>query len=915
MSRVSKPDKVLVWSEIQERAHSFVKQWEGETSERAESQTFWNEFFAVFGVKRRAVARFEERARRVSTGGTGRIDVFWPKVVAVEHKSAGASLGGAEEQLADYDIPISLTPQLHVVSDFARFAVWDLESGERAEFQLGELPSRLRLFAPIAGYRKRAFREEEAASREAAELLGRLHDHLADSGYGGHQLRVLVVRLLFCLFADDTLVWRSGLFDDFLEYRTSEDGSDLGPQLVLLFQTLNQRVEDRQSNLDSELASFPYINGGLFAEALTTPFFDAAGREMLLAASRFDWKAVSPIVFGSLFQSVKGRSARRELGEHYTPESSILKLLDPLFLEGLRGELEAAGGSRAALERLHLKIASIKVLDPACGCGNFLAVAYRELRRLETEILARMYGVEGELHVGQTEFQRVIDIGEYTRVSVRQFFGIELEEFPAQIAQAAMYLSDHLENMALAARFGQYYARFPIQEEATIVEGNALALDWSGVVSSEEVDYVVGNPPFRGHKYRSQEQSSDLKRLWGRDYNKLLDYVTGWYRKAMDYGRSGDVAFAFVSTNSIAQGEQVAYLWGPMLKAGFHLEFACTSFPWVSEARGQAQVHVVIEAFVHGDRERRKWLIESSEVAGGERVIEVGELSPYLVEGPELVVEKRRSPLSSLMPSVAYGALPSDGGGLVLSDLPADDAVAMKYVRPFIGSKQLTQGEGRWCLWMPNGPDPGDVGRSELLRDRLARVRKWRAGRENPDTAALSETPYRFFHVVEPPSGFIGFPAQVTNARRWYTVAYLEQGVIPSNTLYYAEDAEGFAFSVVSSSMFMAWLRLVGGRIKSDPRFGTAAYNSFPLPDELGSSKRRELVECGARLRAARAGVGESSLAQIYDADSVPRAVVDAHTAIDRALDSVFVPRRRNWSEGVRQQCLLEAYEAMAAGE
>jgi hypothetical protein len=901
--------KILSWEDIKKRAYAFISEWNNADSEIAESQTFWNDFFLLFGRRRKEVARFERRAKRLSSNRIGRIDLLWSGVVAVEHKSRGADLATAENQLFDYDIPPSELPEIYVLSDFKRFRVIQSETNRATEFTLEELVDNITLFAPIAGYQTKPFVAEEEASIEAAELFGSLYDNLAATGYPQHALRVLVVRLLFCVFSDDTNIWRKNFFREFIEFRTSEDGSDLGAQLNFLFQILDEPEHQRQTTLDEDIASFPYINGGLFNEVIPISHFTRESRNILLKACQFRWSKVSPVIFGSLFQSVRDDDYRRQFGEHYTSEADILKVIDALFLGEIKNELRAIRGAGKQLDDLHTKIASIKILDPASGCGNFLAIAYRELRRTEREILVRKYSRNGVL-------QQITDISSLAKVNIGQFSGIELDEFPARIAQTAMYLVDHLENCELAVLFGQYFTRFPITEETNIRIANSLEVDWKDLAHTGDFDYILGNPPYGGHRYRSTEQSNELKSIWGKQYNKLLDYVTAWFYKAGEYARTRKTRVAFVATNSISQGEQVSHLWGHLLSKGLRIDFAYQTFNWTSEARGRAHVHVVIIGFSdpssHLPSRRQKTIYSVDPLS--ELIVPQPALSisPYLVDGPEIVIDKRPMPISPVMPRIKYGSLPSDGGALIVSanEYQSVDTHAKKYLRRFLGSAELVNSIDRWCLWMPNGPDPKDVRSSPFLASRLDQVRRNRLKSTNPDTRKLADTPYRFFHVSAPSGRYIALPAQVSNSRRWYTPMYLNVDTIPSNTLYWADDPSGLLFAILSSEMFMSWLRGVGGKIKSDPRIGKSVYNSFPIGD-LPESICDELSCAGQHLNSERTRLAGFSLADIYESNSVPLNIVKCHQKIDRIMSHALGFSPRESSHLLRLQFLLNRYSSL----
>lgn len=605
MSLSTKP---LAWGEIRARAVQFVADWRGETRERAESQTFWNEWFAIFGVKRRRFVTFEQHAQRVSTGRAGQLDAFWPGVVAVEHKSGGGSLAGAEQQALDYLASIAdpEQPRQVITSDFGRFRVLDLESGDAPiEFDLDDLPAHLELFGHLAGYVTRTFEHEDDVNIRAAELIGQIYDQLDENRYTGHDLKVFLVRLVFVLFADDAGVWERGIFEEFIADRTADDGTDTGPLLDRLFRVLDTPDDRRQRSLDEHLARFPHINGTLFKERLEVPDFDHSLRRLLLRCCRFNWSAISPAIFGSMFQSVMAKAERRAIGAHYTSEHNILKLIRPLFLDSLRAEFEAARHDKAKLRRLHSRLGSLTFFDPAAGCGNFLVIAYRELRRLELDLLVALR----ELDRRGDQFS--IDATDRLVVDVSQLYAIEYEEFPARIAEVALYLMDHLENMRASVEFGTYVARFPITTESHVHVGNAIRIDWNEVLPASRCSYLFGNPPFHGMAWMSFEQQEDNRIAFAELPVKglrtgRLDYVACWYARAIPYLRAGTARAAFVSTSSISQGEQARTL-GPLLVGqGMVVDFAHRTFCWTSEARGRAAVHCVIVGFSPAGRRGRQ---------------------------------------------------------------------------------------------------------------------------------------------------------------------------------------------------------------------------------------------------------------------------------------------------------------------
>ncbi len=680
-------------NEIRERALRFAREWQGERREKAEAQTFWNEFFNVFGISRRRVASFEEPVKhlrqRLETGDlsakggkgshAGFIDLFWKGTLIAEHKSAGKDLDSAYRQALDYfpGLQERDLPRYVIVSDFARIRLYDLEENQQNEFPLGDLHKHIGLFGFIAGYTTQRIREQDPVNIKAAEKMGRLHDQLKAGGYAGHELEVLLVRLLFCLFAEDTTIFdQKGMFREWIETCTREDGSDLGSQLEALFQVLNTPEERRQKNLDERFAAFPYVNGKLFEERLNVAAFTSAMRAALLDCCALDWGRISPAIFGALFQSVMDDQARRNLGAHYTSEKNILKVVKSLFLDGLRAEFDKAKNNRNRLFELHKKIAALKFLDPACGCGNFLVIAYRELRLLELDILRAMLRFE------QESGQRVMDVTPLINVNVDQFYGIELEEFPAQIAQVALWLMDHQMNMRVSEEFGFYYRRLPLTHAATIRCANALRIDWNEVISAERVDYILGNPPFVGAKYMEAAQRADMESVCGGipSYG-LLDYVTAWYVKAVQYLK-GDkhtedllsglgsaaapqdrVKIAFVSTNSITQGEQVAVLWSWLLGQGVKIHFAHRTFQWMNEARGMAAVHCVIIGFALFDTPGKR-IFDYPDIKGDPHEAAAANINPYLVDAVDVLIGRHDAPISQV-PEIRFGNQPIDGGGFL----------------------------------------------------------------------------------------------------------------------------------------------------------------------------------------------------------------------------------------------------------
>jgi hypothetical protein len=915
----------ISWNEIRHRAITFSKDWTAAKREQAEKQTFWNEFFNVFGVPRRAVASFEEPVKKIS-GDYGYIDLFWPGKVLVEHKSRGKDLSKAESQAFRYIQDLAREgrtdeiPRYVIVSDFGRIALHDLEPEEQRnlplfhhwrvasiEFPLADFHKNIHAFAFIPGYKQHKFEAQDPINIQAVEILGRLHDALDAGGYSGHQLERFLVRILFCLFAEDTGIFEPESFKLYLLNRTAKDGSDLGLHLARLFEVLNTPPDKRQKNLDETLAAFPYVNGDLFAENLGFADFNSDMRNALLACTHFDWSRISPAIFGSLFQSVMDPKERRQIGAQYTSERDILKLIRSLFLDDLLAEFERAKGSKAELKRFHEKIAALHFLDPACGCGNFLVITYRELRLLELEILKLLY----------PHTQQELDIQRLSLVDVDAFYGIEISEWPVRIAEVAMWLMDHQMNIRLSEAFGQYFVRLPLKKSPTIVCGNALRLDWKRILAPVKCSYVLGNPPFVGKHYRTDDQRQDLLAVHsGVKAASDLDYVTAWYRKAAEYIQGTRIVAAFVSTNSITQGEQVPLLWPTLFSQyGIKIHFAHHTFPWESEARGKAHVHVVIIGFGAFEPSGKRMYDYSLD---GERVtvITAKNISPYLVEGRDTTITKRTKPLADV-PEMRCGNKPSDGGFLILEDEERRKLIntapsAEKLLRKFIGSQEFINGGQRWCLWLKDAAPSKLRAVPEIMR-RVEQVRKFRLESTAEPTQQAASTPTLFFFISQPTTDYVAIPEVSSERRNYIPIGYLPPDVIASNKLYIIAEASLYILGVLQSAMHMAWMRQLAGRLESRYQYsGAMVYNTFPWP-EAPTAKQRAAVETSAQaVLDARKEFPDATLADLYDPLSMPPVLVKAHADLDRAVDRCYRPQPFE-NDRQRVEYLFALYERLTA--
>lgn len=895
----------LPWNEIRDRAIAFSREWQDEKSERAEAQTFWNEFFSVFGIPRRRVASFEEPAKRLGTK-QGRIDAFWKGVLVVEHKSRGQNLDRAFVQALDYfpGIADRDLPKYVLVSDFARFRLYDLDAQTQFEFALKDLHKHIKKFGFIAGYAPQEIKPQDPVNIHAAEQMGRLHDLLKASGYTGHDLEVLLVRLVFCLFADDTGIFPKQSFRDWLDARTAEDGSDLGPQLALLFQVLNTPDERRQKNLDEQLGTFAYVNGRLFEETLKVASFDRKMRNTLLDCCALNWGAVSPAIFGALFQSIMDERARRNLGAHYTSEENILKLIKPLFLDELWAEFNHAKNNKNRLFEFHKKLRCLIFLDPACGCGNFLVITYRELRLLELEILRASHSGPGS---------RFLNVHQEITLDVDQFYGIEIEEFPSQIAQVALWLVDHQMNLKVSEEFGMYFARIPLKSTPHIVRGNAAGINWSDVIPAERVSYIISNPPFSGAMVMGDSQRQDMARVFA-DLPGfgVLDYVSCWYWLAAKYIDGTQIGVGFVSTNSITQGEQVGLLWAPIMNLyRIKIHFSHRTFRWSNEAKGVAAVHCVIVGFSQLDPQKRT-IFEYDMIGGEPHSVEAKNINAYLVDAPNVFLINRPAPICDV-PAMRFGSMPRDGGHLILTPderdiFLAQEPRAAKWIRPYTGAEEFLNGGKRYCLWLLEA-NPAEIRGMPKVMERLEAVRNYRLASKAASTQKAAANPGIFVQLAQPANDYLLVPRVSSERRQYIPLAFVPKEVIANDQVLTIQGATLFHFGVLSSAMHMAWVRYTCGRLKSDYRYSKdVVYNNFPWPDSWNGKQFQLVTNAAKAVLDARSAFPDASLADLYDPLTMPTALVRAHNALDQAVDVAY-GRKRMRNDSERVSFLFELYD------
>ena len=876
------------------RATKFVSMWRDATDERSESQTFWNEFFGIFGRSVRSVGVFERYTERLR--GYGFIDLFWPGKLIVEHKSAGHPLAEALMQATEYaaGLPEHEKPKYMLACDFANFRLVDLEDRTEHRFSLEDLPENVDLFGFMSD-RPKSVADIDPVNQKATSVMGKIYESLAESGYPPGDIERLLTRLAFCMFADDADIFEHGLFGRWLE-RT--DGNTLGPLLNQLFEVLDTK-KPRQSTLDPALDAFPYVDGDLFGDKLTTAAFTAELRELLLKADGYDWSKVNPAIFGGMFQVVMDAKARRQAGAHYTTEENILRVIRPLFLDGLYAEFEEAKSGtnrRVSLERFQNRLASLKFMDPACGSGNFLAIAYRELRRLELKVIL-------DLHDPRTQRMSVDGL---SKVDIHQFYGIELKPFSARIAEISMWMTDHLMNRDLGERYGLVYARIPLKASPNIICADALDVDWNDLLLAADCDYILGNPPFGGSKTPGHQ--SVVRRL---ARGGTLDHVAAWFLKAAEYTEANrHTRIGFVATNSIVQGEQVGQLWPNLLDShGLSIQFAYRPFKWDSDAPGMAHVHVVIVGMWRGVEQRRLFHVD------GDDVLEENPrmITPYLYGAESTrVVCKTLRPLNGL-PEMVMGSKPIDGGHYIFTHMEREEFLrkepgAEPYMRPYVNAQDFIHGGRRWILAL-HDVEPNILREMPLTASRVKAVREYRLASRSAPTRDLADTPIRYHLNVLPDAPFLAIPRVSSENRKYVPIGYLEPPAIPSDATMVVQDASLGLFGLLTSYMHMVWLDYIGGRLKSDYRYSAGmVYNTFPVP-----AKSLDILEPYAQaVLDARAVHPGSTLADLYDQTTMPPNLATAHRRLDSKVERLYSSEQFR-SDDERIGFLLERYEKMAA--
>lgn len=919
---------------------SFIEQWRGHGDEKQETQRFWLDLLQnVLGV-RDAINQtlFEYR-----TVGGGFIDVLCPEArLLVEQKSGDIDLDKPEprqgtmvtpvQQALRYAdaLPPSLKPAVLCTCNFNTFRFYDLEKDPRAtgkpadEFTLEDLGDHLGTLTSIFSVEHSRLTVQQKLSETAGLLVANLHNALAsqyadpDDPGSHHSLAVLTVRMVFCLYAEDAGLFPANVFSDFIQVN---DTKHLRRAIMDLFDVLDTPVPERDPYLEDELKRFPYVNGGLFAERIEIPQFTDDIRDAIIRAGEtFTWKDISPVIFGSLMEETLSHDQRRKGGMHYTTVKNIHRLIDPLFLDGLKAELKAIEddktlGERARVNRLTAyqdKLASLQFLDPACGSGNFLTETFLRLRELENRAIAdRLHG-QGYMDLGGEE--------SLVKVRIDQMHGIEINDFAVCVAKTALWIAEQQALDDTESIAGQALPHLPLHDSGNIIQANALRYDWNQLLPAEQCDYVMGNPPFVGRNKKSDGQIRDMQDIWGDGYDGNLDYATCWYNKAAKYLTNGYGIFAFVSTNSICQGIQVPFLFKPLNEWGWRIGFAHRTFKWDAQSTDNANVHVVIVGMTRSQGDVR--LFSYPDITGDPVEEECVNVNGYLIAGPDVFVEKRSQKLGPLSPMLSlanFGSMPRDGGNLILDDREAyeeamADPIARKYVHPFRMGRELINAEDRWCLWMVDA-EPSDLRNSPFLRRRVQAVKAMREESSAASTRAMAQTAWLFGQRAQPSTKYLAIPKVFSGRREYATCEWYSSDVIAGDKVYTCIDIDGFNFAIIESSMFMTWQKAIGGRLKNDCSFSnTVVWNTIPLP-ELNHEVRWGVIEAGQEVLAARANHPGQSLADLYDPDFMPSDLRRAHRELDKIVDMAFGAVRLCASNDERLQMLFDSYLRMTSGQ
>lgn len=823
-----------------------------------------------------------------------------------------AKLLDAVQHLRTHERVIRYNTRFVIATDYHWLAAVDIKTNENRIFPLGQLAKHYSFFLPWAGMEKAQYAAEKHADTKAAQHMGELFDALVKTNavslqteQDRHRLNVFFTRLLFCYFAEDTGLFPDGSFTQAIASHSREDGTGTNTIIEEIFAALD--VADK-SDYPAHLQVFPYVNGRLFSddERFQVPHFDAKSRDLLIRLGRLIWQDINPDIFGSMFQAVVHNGSRSELGQHYTSVPNILKTIEPLFLDELKQQFEAAYDSAPRLEKLLHRIGNIKVFDPACGSGNFLVIAYKELRRLEHAILQRLETLSVKR---QTLFEQSV-------VKIDNFYGIEIDDFATEVAILALWIAKHQMNQEFEDKFGVTLHMIPLRSMGQITCANATRVDWEAICPHDADDevYLIGNPPYLGSSMQSKEQKEDLALAYGnRPFSKNQDYISAWFIKGAEFIRESNAQLAFVSTNSVAQGDHVSLLFPELFNMGLEIGYAYTSFKWTNSARGNAGVTVCVIS-LRLPSTKQKYLFD------GDTRIEAKQINGYLADGPLVTIPRRTTPLCPKLPKMLFGSKPTDGGFLNLDRRERDDLVgnsphARKFIKHYVGAADFIRGEERYCLWI-NDEDVPEARAIPDIDRRLDVIKKFRLDSKAASTRDYAEYPHRFRQRAYKPTESIIVPSISSGRREYVPIGFLGPDTVISNKGFAIYDAEPWLFALLTSKMHMAWLGAVGGRMREDFQYSnTIVYNNFPVPN-LKPKTKEQLTQTALRILDVREYYCENTLAELYDPDKMPDLLREAHNNNDALVDKLYQRGTKPFqSDDERLAELFKRYEEMTAGE
>lgn len=908
------PERVLTPLQIEQ---AVTEAWK-----HADGDSLIFKFLLAYGLPKSSVSRLESGALNAAARPG---ELLWKKKLFYKRAEPGLLMSAVDSCRRDPEV-LKYAPRFIIVCDGGSWAAADMKTGEALEFPLKDLPRHYDFFLPWAGMEKTVITLENPADVRAAEKMGKIFDSLKkdNPGLDSHAMNVFMARLLFCFFAEDSGIFEEErLFTDFIERATASDGSDLREQLERAFAVMNLPPgSPERAAVPISAARFPYVNGGLFQGAHAVPRFSSRSRKALIDAGNLDWSDINTDIFGNMFQACVAPDKRSCLGEHYTSVPNIMKVLRPLFLEELENAARQARGHEARARKFIERLSNIRFFDPACGSGNFLIVAFKEVRRLEMEVL-----------------ESVPALLPMPSVSISQFYGIEIDDFAHEIAMLSLWLAEHQMNQEFFERLGKRVPTLPLRPNEHIVLGNALRLDWETVcpktapaqaaplwtvepllqraapdVREPEI-YIFGNPPYLGSKMQSVAQKEEVKNIYGNSNSENisnLDYVCGWIGLGAEFIAGSPYQCAFVTTNSITQGEQVGPVWDLIFKKNIEISFAYTSFKWTNNAKYQAGVTCVIIGL------RRKHVNSKSFIYNENKVKEVDKISPYLIPGSPVIVRRTKKPVTKKFPPMVFGSMPRDGGHLILTEEEYHEVVnkeqeSISFIKRFSGSQEFIRGTIRYCFWI--APEQISQARKIFeIRKRLDLVSKERKESKAPSTRAYADRPYLFVQRAYKPTDSIIIPAVSSERREYIPMGYLDKDTVISNSAFAVYDAEPWVFGILTSRMHMAWVRVTCGRLKTDYRYSaTLCYNTFPLR-ELTEGEEARVTEAALGVLDAREAHPEKTPAELYDPDRMPENLRQAHDRLDAEVDRLY--RVKGFKDdGERLECLFELYREMTQGQ